>query len=219
MMKEIGNVKALCRYPVKSMAGQSLTSVAVGWHGLDGDRRFAFLRVGTQNGFPWLTASKLPTLIRYIPFTPDSDQESGLPTHVRTPEGQELDLRGPVLQQEIANACGSQVEVMRLDQGVFDEGKVSLISTSTIQAIEQEAGIRLDVARFRPNLLIETPDGKAFEEDEWVGRMIRVGDGAEGAALHVYMQDIRCVMINLDPATAAADSTVLKAVVRMNNNR
>ena len=32
----------------------------IGWHGLDGDRRFAFRRIGDASGFPWLSASKLP---------------------------------------------------------------------------------------------------------------------------------------------------------------
>jgi uncharacterized protein len=208
-------VRAIYRYPVKSMAGQLLDSATVGWHGLDGDRRLAFLRVGAQGGFPWLTASKLPRLIQYIPLTPDSNC---LPTHVRTPEGQELDLRGQTLQQEISSAHGSKVEILQLDQGVFDEAKVSVISTATITAIEQETGIHLDVARFRPNILVEPLDEKAFGEDEWIGKIVSFGDGATAAALNVYMKDIRCVMINLDPATATADSRVLKAVARMNNS-
>jgi uncharacterized protein YcbX len=218
MIKEIGKVKAIYRYPVKSMAGQSLDSASIGWHGLDGDRRFAFIRVSTESGFPWLSASKLPKLLQYIPLTTSSDEDSCIPTHVRTPEGQELDLRGHQLQQEISDAYGSQVEIMQLDQGIFDEAKVSAISVSTIDAIEKETGTRLDVARFRPNILIDDLDGKAFGEDEWVGKIIWVGEGAKRAALYAYMKDVRCVMINLDPATGAADSKVMKAVVRMNNN-
>jgi uncharacterized protein YcbX len=218
MVKEIGKVKAIYRYPVKSMAGQPLDSSPVGWHGLDGDRRFAFIRVGSESGFPWLSASKLPRLLQYIPLTAGSNGESSIPTHVRTPEGLELELRGQQLQQEISDAYGSQVEVIQLDQGIFDEAKVSVISVSTINAIEKETGRRLEVARFRPNILIDDLDGKAFGEDEWVGNLIWIGDEAKRAALLIYMKDVRCVMINLDPATGAADSEVMKAVVRMNNN-
>ena len=155
-MKEIGKVKAIFRYPVKSMAAESLDSVKVGWHGLDCDRRFAFARVGVHNGFPWLSASKMPKQILYSPFTKDINQEPSLPTHVKTPGGKELELLGQQLQQEISKAICSQVEIMQLRQGVFDEGKVSLISTATINAIEQESGIPLNVARFRPNILLET---------------------------------------------------------------
>jgi len=214
----IGKVIAIYRYPVKSMAGQSLDSATIGWHGLEGDRRFAFVRAGNNSGFPWLSASKLPKLLKYVPFTPGGNQDSLLPTHVRTPEGEELDLRGQRLQQEISDAYGSQVEIMQLDQGIFDEAKVSVISIATINAIGQETGTNLDVARFRPNILIETLDGRAFEEDEWVGKIMWMGERANRAALNLYMQDIRCVMINFDPVTVASNPSVLKTVVRMNNN-
>ena len=38
---EIGEVRALFRYPVKSMRGERLETADVGWHGFDGDRRLA----------------------------------------------------------------------------------------------------------------------------------------------------------------------------------
>lgn len=56
MTIEIGQIKAIFRYPVKSMAGEQLDSANLGWHGLDGDRRFAFRRIADKGGFPWLTA-------------------------------------------------------------------------------------------------------------------------------------------------------------------
>ena len=64
---EIGCIEAIFRYPVKSMRGESLGATVVGWHGLDGDRRLAFRRLDKRDGFPWLTASKLPDLILFTP--------------------------------------------------------------------------------------------------------------------------------------------------------
>src|SRR2546423_3099875 len=154
LLKEIGRVKQLFRYPVKSMAGEPLDSIFMGWHGFDGDRRFAFIRTGIASGLPWLTASKLPRLIRYKPLHRDSGKTMDLPTHVLTPDGQELDLRGETLRQELACAYGAPIEVMQLDQGIFDEATISIISHSTIQAIEKEAGTGLDISRFRPNILV-----------------------------------------------------------------
>ena len=61
MVIEIGQVEALFRYPVKSMGGERLELAELGWHGLEGDRRLAFRRVDERSGFPWLTASKLPS--------------------------------------------------------------------------------------------------------------------------------------------------------------
>jgi len=39
MLIEIGQVEAIFRYPVKSMAGEGLEAANLGWHGLEGDRR------------------------------------------------------------------------------------------------------------------------------------------------------------------------------------
>jgi uncharacterized protein YcbX len=58
-MIQVGHVCEIVRYPIKSMAGIATESAFLGWHGLDGDRRFAFRRVGDDSGFPWLTASRL----------------------------------------------------------------------------------------------------------------------------------------------------------------
>ena len=218
MIRKIGTITGIYRYPVKSMAGQRLDSAQLGWHGLEGDRRFAFLRVGVQTGFPWLTAGKLPKLIHYMPFNKETEDTKKMPTHIRTPAGRELEIRGAELQREIAEAYGSPVEMMQLDQGIFDEAKVSIISQATIEAIEKESGVKLEIERFRPNLLVETLDGKAFEEDDWVGKTLLLGEGENAPALHIYMRDVRCMMINLHPGTGEVSANVLKAVVRMNEN-
>jgi uncharacterized protein len=218
MIKEIGRVKALYRFPVKSMAGEPLSSAALGWHGFAGDRRFAFIRIGNQTGFPWLTASRFPQLIRYKPYSRGLNESAGPPTHVRTPSGREVELRGQALREELSTAYGSEVQVMQLDHGVFDEANVSIISQSTISAVEKESGITLEVERFRPNVVVETLEGKPFEEDEWVGKIIRFGRDEDAPAISVYMGDIRCVMVNLHPLTGQANPNVMKAVVRMNKN-
>ena len=67
-MTVVGRVVALWRYPVKSMAGEELDGAEVSWHGLAGDRRWAFIRDGqARSGFPWLTMRERPELARYRP--------------------------------------------------------------------------------------------------------------------------------------------------------
>ena len=64
-----GRVVGLWRYPVKSMGAEALTEVAVSWHGLAGDRRWAFVRNGqTQSGFPWLTLRDCGDMSHYKPL-------------------------------------------------------------------------------------------------------------------------------------------------------
>jgi uncharacterized protein YcbX len=44
-MQPVGFVRQLFHYPVKSIAGEALEQAQIGWHGVAGDRRFAFRRV------------------------------------------------------------------------------------------------------------------------------------------------------------------------------
>jgi len=214
----LGRISAIFRYPVKSMAGDPLDVATLGWHGLEGDRRFAFRRLADNGGFPFLTAGKLPELLLYKPFGPDRDTAALHPTHVRTPEGKEFELRSNELREEISSRHGSDVELMNFKHGIFDDGAVSVISLGTIRGVERETGRDLDIRRFRPNIVIETEDTQPFSEDRTVGRTLRFGEGNSGPAIAVTMRDERCVMVNFDPDTAAIDSGVMKAIVRMNGN-
>src|SRR5256885_9110987 len=164
MLIEIGHVEAIFRYPVKSMAGERLEVANLGWHGLDGDRRLAFRRVDNRSGMPWLTASKLPDLLLFAPqrcqdgrhedaallAQPDGD----LPTHIRTPDAQDLPVFGDELATEVGRRCGFPVEMMQLNHGIFDEGPMSVIASDTVAEIGRLAGRNLDVRRFRPNVVV-----------------------------------------------------------------
>src|SRR4051794_8659404 len=73
--REVGRVAALWRYPVKSMAPEAIERVEVGWHGIAGDRRWAFVRADQErNGFPWLTIRESPALARYQPRLVDPER-------------------------------------------------------------------------------------------------------------------------------------------------
>jgi uncharacterized protein YcbX len=201
------------------MAGAPTDSAHLGFHGIAGDRRFAFRRVGDNSGFPFLTASRFPELLTYQPIGHRDTTGEPLPTHVRTPSGSDLDLRGEELRSEIARRSGHEVELMMLRHGIFDDGQVSLISLTTIAAIGREAGMEMiDRRRMRANVVIETDRTDPFHEDDWVGATIQFGDDADSAAVSVTSLDERCVMVNLDPETGEQDARVMKAVVRLNGN-
>ena len=89
VMTVVGRVVALWRYPVKSMAAERLDEVEVSWHGLAGDRRWAFIRDGhVRSGFPWLTIRERPDMARYQPRFAEPDRPNGSLTLVRTPSGE-----------------------------------------------------------------------------------------------------------------------------------
>ena len=218
MMIQLGHVCELVRYPVKSMAGTAIESAFLGWHGLDGDRRFAFRRLGDESGFPWLTASRLAELLLYQPSGLDESTGEPLPTHVRTPAGRLLELRSPDLEREVADRLGSSVELMKLKHGIFDDASVSVISMATMAGISRQAGVDLDRRRFRANIVLETGDLEPFLEDGWVGGTLVFGNREPRPAVSVTVRDVRCMMINLDPDTATQDARMLKTVVRLNQN-
>ena len=206
----------LFRYPVKSMSGESLKAAELGWHGLNGDRRLAFRRIGDCGGFPWLTATKLPQLLLFVPVYTAAE---GLPTHVRTPEGEELALFSRQLAADVTRRHGSPVEMMHLDRGIFDEASVSVITSSTIGAISELIGQRPDVRRFRPNILVSSLRSESFEEDSWVGGSLSFGEGREAATIGITNRDERCSMINFDPDDARPAPELLRAVVRERDNK
>jgi len=218
MIIHLGYIHELVRYPVKSMAGISTDSAFLGWHGLQGDRRFAFRRLDEKSGFPWLTASRLPELLLYEPLGLDENMEEPAVTHVRTPEGMNLALGSVELQNSVAERFGSPVELMKLKHGIFDEASVSVINLATISAIGREAGQNLDTRRFRANIVIVTDATEPFLEDGWIGGRLVFGSNDVGPILSMIMRDERCMMINIDPDTAKQDPRVMKAVVRLNQN-
>ena len=216
---KIGEVERLFRYPVKSMMGEALDVSNLGWHGLEGDRRLAFRRADDSSGFPWLTASQLPELILFAPQRRGRAADGDLPTHVRTPEGQELALFGQDLATEVGRRRGSPAEMMHLNRGIFDEASLSVIASATVGEVARLANLRPDVRRFRPNMLIASSRSVPFEEDEWVGGVLSFGETKEGAAIAVTNRDERCSMVSFDPDSARPNPEVLRAIVRVRDNK
>ena len=218
MLVEIGEVEAIFRYPVKSMGGERLEVADLGWHGLDGDRRLAFRRINDRSEFPWLTASKLPDLLLFAPHRRDGGAPGDLPTHIRTPCGEEMPVFGEDLAAEVGRRYGAPVEMMQLKHGIFDDASMSVIASDTVREIGRLAGVSPDVRRFRPNVVVRSLRSVPFQEDEWLGGVLLFGAGNEAPAITVTMRDVRCSMLNLDPDSASPAPEMMKAVVRANQN-
>jgi uncharacterized protein len=210
-MTVAGRVAALWRYPVKSMAAEELDSVEVSWHGLAGDRRWAFIRDGqVRSGFPWLTIRERPEMAHYRPRFAEPDRPDASPTLVRTPSGGDFDVADPALAAEL----GPGVRVIKQNRGVFDTLPLSLLTTQALAGLGRLAGAGLTGVRFRPNLLVDAGGGD-FPEDAWVGRVLRIG----GLRMRVDQRDQRCVMVTIDPVTLRRNPAVLRAIARERDNR
>ncbi|MGH9225645.1 MAG: MOSC N-terminal beta barrel domain-containing protein [Acidimicrobiales bacterium] len=148
----VGRVAGLWRYPVKSLAPESLQEVGVSWHGVSGDRRWAFLDEGRMgSGFPWLTMRERPDLARYRPSFRVPDRPDRSPVVVSTPNGDVLEITDPALAAEL----GGGVRAVKQDRGAFDALPLSLITTQTVAGLGELIGGELAVERFRPNVLVE----------------------------------------------------------------
>ena len=204
----VGRVAGLWRYPVKSMGAEILSEVDVSWHGLLGDRRWAFVRSGVvQSGFPWLTLRERSDMNHYLPSFADPARPDKSPTVVRTPSGSVLDVADPVLATEL---WPDGTQVIRQDRGVFDTFPLSLITTRTLARLGESLGMHLDAARFRPNILIEPSEDTPFVEDGWVGCVLRIGS----LRMRVDKRDGRCAVITIDPVTSQRTPEVLRVVAR-----
>ncbi len=216
---EVGRVKALYRYPVKSMCGESLEAVGLGWYGLDGDRRFAFIRGDQANsGFPWLTGRQIPDMIQYkARFTaPDDLLQS--PVEVETPRGRVLPVQSAELCQELAHAYGQDVQFMKLKRGLFDSLPLSIMSTATADALSESSGLPVDFRRFRQNIIIETFSGQPFAEESWLDGVLTFGDQPDAPRIRLNRRIERCAMINLDPDTSEKRPTLLRHVAQTRDN-
>lgn len=206
--RHVGRVVGLWRYPVKSMGAEELAEIDVSWHGLAGDRRWAFIRNGVpQSGFPWLTIREREDMSHYRPSFADPNRPDKSPTVVQTPSGNTFDVADPALGKEL---CPGGARVIRQNRGVFDTFPLSLITTQTIARLGETVGARLDVRRFRPNILVEAADKSPFLEDGWMGGVLRIG----GLRMRVDQRDSRCVVITIDPVTTERNPEILRTVAR-----
>jgi uncharacterized protein YcbX len=210
-LSHVATVRAVYRYPVKSMGAEPLDAVDVDWYGVVGDRRFGFVQEADRSDFPWLTIREVPGMTRYGARC-GADAEKDAPT-VTTPDGRELAVTDPALAGELADAHGKPVRLVRTFRGLFDCFPLSVMSVQTVAGIGSLAARELHPLRFRPTIVVDGLED-AFPEDGWVGRTLQFGDGDAAPRMRVDVRDGRCMMINFDHETAERDPAVLRAVAQ-----
>jgi uncharacterized protein YcbX len=94
----------------------------------------------------------------------------------------------------------------------FDGATIHLVTTATLDRLRAiSPASRFEVARFRPNVVIE-PDDAGFVENEWIGRTLTIGD----VQLRVDGPCPRCVMTTLSQGSLPKDPAVLRTAVQHN---
>ncbi len=220
---EVGVVKALYRFPVKSMRGEALSEAHGSWHGLDGDRRYAFVRSDNQSGFPWLTGRQIPQILQYKPRYTQPEDVAESPVEVETPNGRILPIHSPDLNQELAEAYGKPVNLIKIGRGAFDSQVISVMSTATVAELSKMIGTAvggngISPLRFRQNIIIDPFDEQPFVEERWLDSSLVFGAPNDGLRIRLNRRIPRCVMINIDPETGEKETAVLRTVAQARDN-
>ena len=97
----------------------------------------------------------------------------------------------------------------------FDAYPIHLVTTATLAALRATLPEGdWDVARFRPNLVVETPPGlSGHVEKAWEGRVLRVGD----LRLECTVATPRCSMVMHERPALPKDPRLLRTIVREAN--
>ena len=224
-MRVVGKIESLWRYPVKSMRGEELQEALAGFSGIFGDRFYAFQSSAAPKGFPWLTAREQETMLLYRPryryperttrpanlaeaeatgsgLTPVYADLSDFMVDVETPAGENFAIDDPRLISVLRAGLrdGHELTLLRSHRAMTDCRPVSIFSIQTARKLGKEVGIDVDKRRFRANVYVDLDSGKGFDEDEFVGRTLRIGAKTEIAVLK---RDSRCKICTLDPDTAS----------------
>lgn len=231
--RNVGVIKAISRYPVKSMQGESLTQATIGTGSLEGDRAWGV--INTETGYV-VTAKRTGELLNAsAELTPRGPL-------VRLPEGMQLNgpsaetdaalsnwLAMPVsLQPAPTSATEFQMSFNVDDQdsemfawatpaGSFlDLAPVHVLTTAALAAGKEiyPSG-HWSAHRFRPTILIDTGTECGFIENGWVGGILSLGD----VQLDVTLPTMRCSLPTKPQAVHGIESDleVFKSLAAGNN--
>ncbi len=180
-------VQEIWRYPVKSMAGESLDTAELTHDGVEGDRVVQVRHSGGRV----LTARTRPALLRH---------------HATTgPDGEPLvdgrPWRDAAVARDVEEAAGPGAALVGAEpEDRFDILPLLVATDGMLLAVGY------DRRRFRPNLLISGVPGLA--ERQWEGGQLRIG----GVVIGMADLRARCIMTTFDPDTGDQDAGVLRRV-------
>lgn len=216
-------VAQIWRHPIKAHGFEALEQTRViSGQTLPWDRRWAVTHEHSKNmDGAWASCAnfsrgaKAPNLMAVEAQTNEADglltlshpDQRDLEFDPDMPEGQAALLAwiNPLMPQDRAASTGV---IKATDQGMTDSAfpSISIANFATLRVLEQQAGQPLDTRRFRINFWVE---GLApFEEFEWLGQTLSVGD----VAFQVEDRITRCASTMANPETGCRDADPLKVM-------
>ncbi|MDQ1741003.1 MAG: uncharacterized protein QOE53_2655 [Pseudonocardiales bacterium] len=203
---QVGAVSLLARYPVKSMRGEQLDRVEIEPRGVVGDRQWA---VYTSDG--GIGSGKSSRRFRRVDgllgFRASLDGSAGAAPLIESPAGQRFRADEPAAEELLSVALRQPLRLGR-EAGIrhHDDSGLHVLTTAAIRQVAELLGDAVDVARFRPNLVLDVP-GTGFVEDGWTGRELRLGSEV---VIRLGIGMPRCVMVDLPQGALGRDGRILK---------
>jgi uncharacterized protein YcbX len=214
-----GRVSGLWRYPVSSLAGESLTEMAVNAEGAYGDRLFGLVDATTgEIARPdaerkWHDVPRISTRL---------GMHGGL--EIRMPGGDWLPAPGEESDRAASAFLGFQASIrpFRRDEVApnaaaprYVKEPIHLVTTASLAELKRlHPDGDPDPRRFRPNILVDMqPVAGRFPETEWIGRRIATGE----LQLRVVEPCRRCGFTIIAQNGLANDPDILRTLVK--NNR
>ncbi|MBS0319621.1 MAG: MOSC domain-containing protein [Proteobacteria bacterium] len=231
------HVSALYRYPIKGFTREACTSLTVLPGGrIAGDRVFAlrFADVATPDDawgpkFDCVALVHTPGLAQLAIAFDDSAQRLRVTHADRILFDGALDATGRSRFAEVIGAFVQSLPESPLASGKHalplrvvgdgvtpryqdrEPGYTTLHGRASVAALAAAIGEEpaLSDARFRSNVVIDGVD--AWEEQQWIGRKLRVGDVVYDVAAPVT----RCLATHANPATGERDRAVMPTLLRV----
>lgn len=198
-------VTAIWRFPVKSMAGESLEVVEVDERGLVGDRAWAVYDVDGR-----LASGKSTRRFRRMdPVFGVAARTVGDAVELVLPGGRTAVAGESAADLALSDHFGEEVELgPEADVPHQDAGQVSVVGTATLRELAALSGLAepVDPRHLRTNLVVETDE--PFVEESWLGKELAVG----GVRLRPLERIERCRMVDIEQVGVPAIEGLLKAV-------
>jgi uncharacterized protein len=187
-MEALGELAAIWRYPVKSLAAERLESTQIETGGIPGDRAAALMVDAghARVGKPY--RGKENNLLH---TTADAHRAA-----------------------EIAASRHVNLSLHNEQTHYFDAAPVSLIFDRWIDEVSTALEMPLDPRRWRPNLFARAAANFTYRETDLLDRVIEIG----GVVLRVSDTIGRCVTTTYDIETGESDNDVLLYVAQTRGN-
>ncbi|MCM3529239.1 MOSC domain-containing protein [Cytobacillus oceanisediminis] len=203
--ERIGRVQEINRFPVKSVLGESLSSAPVDSRGILGDRLWAIKNEDGKFG-SGKTTRRFQQMEGLFNFKAKYERDTPL---ITMPDGTEYRGDQERVNKALSVLLGFPVTLAKEESiSHFDEGPISIITTSALKMLSKDLAEIADSRRFRANLVIET-EATGYLEDEWVDQLIQVG---ESVTLKIVAPLQRCIMVNNPQEELKQDARILKTL-------